>query len=128
MHDGQIYYIDFNGNKGSEIGSIHLGIIFTMANVKNMVFCLPLTSPKEKHFKDIESFNNRNYNELKFKNLFYIEQTDSVALLDQIRCISTFRLLNIYKDSNNNEVILNENYLKLIRYKIEKYINYILNK
>lgn len=128
MHDGQIYYIDFNGNKGSEIGSIHLGIIFTMANVKNMVFCLPLTSPKEKHFKDTESFNNRNYNELKFKNLFYIEQTDSVALLDQIRCISTFRLLNIYKDSNNNEVILNENCLKLIRYKIGKYINYILNK
>lgn len=128
MHDGQIYYIDFSGNKGSEIGSLHLGIIFTMRNVKNMVFCLPLTSPKEKHFKSIESFNNRNYNELKFKNLFYIDQTDSVVLLDQIRCISIFRLLNIYKDADNNEVILNENCLKLVRFKIEKYLNYILNK
>ena len=51
MLNGQIYNIDFSGNKGSEINSIHLGIIFTIPKVNNMVFCIPLTSPKEKHFK-----------------------------------------------------------------------------
>ena len=46
MKDGQIYHINFSGYKGSEINNIHLGIIFTMPKVNNMVFCIPLTSPK----------------------------------------------------------------------------------
>ncbi|MCI8330932.1 MAG: type II toxin-antitoxin system PemK/MazF family toxin [Bacilli bacterium] len=52
MKNGQIYNIDFNGSKGSEINKIHLGIIFTILKSNNMSFCIPLTSPKEKHFKD----------------------------------------------------------------------------
>ena len=128
MCDGQIYHIDFSGNKGSEINSIHLGIIFTMPNVKNMIFCLPLTSPKEKHFKDKESFKNRNHNELRYQNLIYIDQTDSIALLDQIRSISINRLLSAYKDNNDNIVILNEYNIKIINVKLIKYLKHILKK
>ena len=69
MNNGQIFYINFSGYKGSEINDTHLGIVFRLPNVKNMVFCIPLTSPKRKHFKSIEAFNNRNYNELKYQNL-----------------------------------------------------------
>ena len=69
MQSGQIYHINFNGNKGSEINKIHLGIVFNLPNVKNMVFCIPLTSPKEKHFKTLDAFSNRNHNELKYQNI-----------------------------------------------------------
>ena len=96
MKNGEIYYINFKGNKGSEINNIHLGIIFTIPKVKNMVFFIPLTSPKQKHFKNIEAFNNRNHNELKYQNLIYIDKTDSIALLDQIRTISINRLIKSY--------------------------------
>lgn len=125
MQSGQIYHISFNGNKGSEINKIHLGIIFPLPNVKNMIFCIPLTSPKEKHFKTIEAFNNRNHNELKYQNLIYINQTDSIALLDQIRTISVKRLLNEYKDADNNNIILNSKNLKLISIKTTKYLKNI---
>jgi len=91
-----------------------------------MVFCIPLTSPKEKHFKSIEAFNSRNHNELKYQNLIYINQTDSIALLDQIRTISTKRLLNEYKDADNNNIILNKENLTLINIKTSKYIKNIL--
>lgn len=50
MKSGQIYYINFQGNKGSEINKIHLGIIYCIPKVSNLVFCIPLTSPKEKTF------------------------------------------------------------------------------
>ncbi len=63
MKKGQIYYVDYNGYKGSEINDIHLGIVFRLPNVKNMVFCIPLTSPKGKHFKTIKSFESRNYSD-----------------------------------------------------------------
>ena len=33
MKNGEIFYIDFKGNRGSEINSTHLGIIFTMPKV-----------------------------------------------------------------------------------------------
>lgn len=124
MANGQIYYINFSGYKGSEINNIHLGIVFNLPNVKNMIFCIPLTSPKEKHFKTQEAFNNRNHNELKHQNLIYINQTDSIALLDQIRTISVQRLLNDYKDSNNKNVILDDKNLSLIKLKT---INYLKN-
>ena len=74
MKNGQIYHINFSGNKGSEINNIHLGIIFTMPKIKNMVFCIPLTSPKEKHFKTKKSFIKRNHNDLKYQTLLYIDQ------------------------------------------------------
>ncbi len=120
MKNGEIFYIDFKGNRGSEINSTHLGIIFTMPKVKNMLFCIPLTSPKEKHFKNKEAFNNRNYNELKYQNLIYIDETDSIALLDQIRTISVLRLKQSYN------IVLNYKNINLITTKVIKYISNIL--
>ena len=67
--NGRIYYINFSGNKGSEINKTHLGIIFSIPKVKNMVFCIPLTSPKIKHFKTQNGFINRKHLDLKFQNL-----------------------------------------------------------
>lgn len=123
MTNGQIYNIDFSGNRGSEINSIHLGIIFILPKVKNMVFCIPLTSPKLKHFKSLKDFNNRNYLELSYQNLVYINQTDSIALLDQMKSISIQRLLTPYKN-----VILNDSNIELLITKTTKYIKNILYK
>ena len=120
MKNGEIFYIDFNGNKGSEIDSTHLGIIFNIPKVRNMLFCIPLTSPKQKHFKSIEAFNKRNYNELKYQHLVYIDETDSMALLDQIRTISVLRLKKSYN------VVLSSTTIDLINTKISKYIANIL--
>ena len=107
MKNGEIYYIDFKGNRGSEI---------------NMVFCIPLTSPKEKHFKNIEAFNSRNHNELKYQNLIYIDKTDSIALLDQIRTISTQRLIKSYN------VTLDISHINLIIIKVNKFIKNIMKE
>lgn len=123
MINGQIYNIDFSGNIGSEINSIHLGIIFTIPKISNMVFCIPLTSPKEKHFKSLEDFNNRNHLKLRCQNFVYINQTDSIALLDQMRSISTNRLLKPYKN-----IILNEKNIQLLITKATKYIKNILRE
>ncbi len=121
MKNGEIYHIDFGGNKGSEINNIHLGIVFTIPKVKNMVFCIPLTSPKQKHFNNILSFDNRNHNELKYQNLVYIDMTDSIALLDQIKCISTQRLINSY-----NNIVLDSKNMNLIITKVNKFISNIM--
>ncbi len=120
MKNGEIYYINFKGNRGSEINNIHLGIIFTIPKVKNMVFCIPLTSPKEKHFKNIEAFKNRNHNELKYQNLIYIDKTDSIALLDQIRTISIQRLIKSYN------VTLDVSHINLIITKVNKFIKNVM--
>ena len=120
MKNGEIYYINFKGNRGSEINNIHLGIIFTIPKVKNMVFCIPLTSPKEKHFKNIEAFKNRNHNELKYQNLIYIDKTDSIALLDQIRTISMQRLIKSYN------VTLDVSHINLIITKVNKFIKNVM--
>ena len=119
MKKGQFYYVDFCGNKGSEINEIHLAILFNLPSVKNMLFCIPLTSPKEKHFKSKVAFENRNHNELKYQNLIYIDQTDSIALLDQMRTISIKRLLHEFiKD--NEITILNEKNIRLLKVKLNK--------
>ena len=111
MLDKRIYYINFSGNIGSEINSIHLGIVFSLPNVKNMLFCIPLTSPKLKHFKNKESFEKRNHLFLKYQNLVYIPKTDSIALLDQIRTISIKRVIkpfNILLDENEINILINK--------------------
>lgn len=123
MKNGQIYNIGFNGNKGSEINKIHLGIIFTIPKSNNMLFCIPLTSPKEKHFKTPEAFKKRNHLFLKHQSLIYIDETDSIATLDQIRMISIKRLLKPYK-----KLILNERNINLLIIKLTKYLNNILKK
>lgn len=86
-----------------------------------MVFCIPLTSPKAKHFKDLQSFNNRNHLNLKYQNLIYIKRTDSIALLDQMRSISTYRLLKPY-----NSICLDSLTLNLITTKALKYLKNII--
>ena len=121
MLNGQIYNIDFSGNKGSEINSIHLGIIFTIPKVNNMVFFFFFTSPKEKHFKTSDDFKLRNYLELRYQNLVYINQTDSIALLDQMRSISTKRLLSTYHD-----IVLDNKNIQLLTLKAIKYFKNIL--
>lgn len=128
MKDRQIYHINFGGYKGSEINNVHLGIVFTMPNVNNMVFCIPLTSPKQKHFKSIDAFNDRNHLFLKHQTLVYIDQTDSIALLDQMRTISVQRLLNQYKNCNDEEIILDDKNTKLLTVKALKYLKHILEK
>ena len=125
MINGQLFHVNFGDTKGSEINNIHLGIIFKLPKISNMVLCIPLTSPKEKHFKTKDDYSRRNYNALKYQNLVYINQTDSVALLDQIRTISTKRLLHTYKDADNNEICLNDDNLKLINVRIIKYFKNI---
>ena len=125
MKNDQIFHIDFSGCKGSEINNVHLGIIFNLHNVKNMLFRIPLTSPKEKHFKSLEAFNVRNHNELKYQNLIYINQTDSIALLDQMRTISIKRLLNEYKNADNQNIVLNKENLLLINIRTLKYLKNI---
>ena len=119
--NGRIYYINFSGNKGSEINKTHLGIIFSIPKVKNMVFCIPLTSPKIKRFKTQNGFINRKHLDLKFQNLVYIDQTDSIALLDQMRSISIHRLLKPY-----NDITLNEKNINIFTTKTIKYLKHIL--
>lgn len=121
MKNGQIYNINFNGNIGSEINSTHLGIIYKIPKVRNMVFCIPLTSPKLKHFKSLDDYNKRNHSELKHQNLVYIDQADSIALLDQMRSISVNRLIKSYKN-----IILNEKNNQILIVKATKYLKNIL--
>ncbi len=120
-----IYNINFKGNVGSEINKIHLGLIFTMPGLKNMVFCIPMTSPKEKHFKTIDDFNNRNGRELRFFSWYYLKQTDSILKLDQMKTISNLRLISKYKRKGVIQTINNIDHLK-IQNKLTKYIKDIL--
>jgi len=122
MKNGDIYYIDFRGNIGFEINKIHLGIIFEIPNVKNLYYCIPLTSPKEKHFKTVDDFNNRNYLNMSFPNYEYIKDTDSIVLLDQIKSISKYRLIRKYNKKLSKKAI------DVISIKVNKYlINIIKN-
>lgn len=94
--DGTLCHIDFKGNIGSEINSIHLGVLYNIPGVNNLALCITLTSPKIKHFKSEEAFNKRNYRETKHFSWQYLKQTDSIALLEQLKIISTKRIKNYY--------------------------------
>lgn len=125
--NGQVYYINFKGNVGREINKIHLGIIYTLPSIKDVVFCIPLTSPKEKHFKTKKDYIERNYTRVKHFSWQYLKQTDSIALLDQMKTISINRLLSPFEDQDKKPVILNNETQSLLKEKTIKYINYILN-
>ena len=125
IEDGQIYYINFKGSTGREINNVHLGVVFKLPTITDMIFCIPLTSPKLKHFKTEDDFNNRNYKNVKHFNWQYLKQTDSIAMLDQIKTISIQRLLNPYEDQDKNIVKLNQHTLTLLKIKVIKYINLI---
>lgn len=126
LEDGQIYYINFKGSVGSEINNIHLGVIFTLPILNDIVFCVPLTSPKLKHFKTEKDYNNRNYRNVKHFNWQYLKQTDSIALLDQIKTISSKRLLSPYENQDKKNIKLDDYTIKLLKDKIRKYMDFIL--
>ena len=126
--DGTLCYIKFNGTYGNEIKDMHLAILFNIKGIDNLVFCVPLTSPKLKHFKSKEDFEKRNYLGTKFKRLHYIKQTDSIALFEQFRCISNLRIVNYYKDEDNRIVVLNDIELDILKKQLLKYIKNVLFK
>ena len=128
IEDGQIYYIDFKGNTGREINSIHLGVVYKLPSIKDVVLCIPLTSPKLKHFKTEKDYNERNYKAVVHFNWQYLKQTDSIALLDQIKTISTNRLKKPYLNQDQQFIKLDEYTQNLLKSKIIKYINLVLYK
>ncbi len=66
---------------------------------------------------------------MKYFRYHYIKQTDSIALLEQIKTISIDdRMNDYYRDVNNKIIILNEKEKQLIINKTIKYISLILKK
>lgn len=128
FQDGTLCHINFSGTCGSEIKDMHLAVLFNIKGIKDLAFCIPLTSPKQKHFKTEDDFKKRNYLETKSKRLHYIRQTDSIALLEQFRCISFIRISNYYKDEDNKIVVLNSDELELLKQQSLKYIKNVLYK
>lgn len=126
--DGSMYLTHFGNTVGAEINDEHYSIVFNIKNNDNLVFCIPLTSPKPKHFRTLEDYNRRNYLKLKYPHTYYISQTDSIALIDQIKVISVKRLNKIYKDDDGKLVYLRDEELDIIKIKIEKFIKSILHK
>ncbi len=107
--NGCVYHINFGRTFHPELKSKHLGIIFKIPSTNNMLFCLPLTSPKEKHFKTFEGYSNRDISDLKYPHLYYIKETDSMILMEQFRTISINRLESQYKNPiSKQKVILSE--------------------
>ena len=125
LFDKTFYFINFCGNVGSEINKIHLGVAFTMPSIKNMIFCIPATSPKEKHFRTLEGFKTRNGRDLKHLSWYYIKQTDSILMFDQMKTISNLRLISLFKKDNIVQEI-NETDYKKLKIKFEKYLNKVL--
>ena len=127
--DGSMYNIHFGKTVGCEINNEHYSIVFNIKNNSKMVFCIPLTSPKPKHFKSIEDFNNKNYLGLKYPHTYYIQQTNSIALIDQMKVISVDRLGKIYtEEDTGKQVYLRPEELDIIKVKIEKFIKSVLHK
>lgn len=126
--NGTLCHINFKGNVGSEINEIHLGVLFNLPGINNLVLCVPLTSPKIKHFKSEKDFYERNYLKTKHYSWQYLKQTDSIALLEQIKTISKNRIKNYYEDQDGKIAILDDETLKLLTEKIISYFKIILNK
>lgn len=127
--DGTLCHIKFGKvSYNGEIYNYHLAVLFNIPGINNTIFCIPLTSPKEKHFKNTIDFNNRNYRNMKYFRYHYIKQTDSIALLEQVKTISIDRMNDFYRDEDNKVIVLNEKELNLIIKKVEKYVRMILYK
>lgn len=126
--DGTLCHINFKGNVGGEINSVHLGVLYNLPGIDNLVLCVPLTSPKLKHFNSEEHYNNRNYLETKHFSWQYLKQTDSIALLEQIKIISKTRIKNYYENQDGKIQILDASTRKLLNEKILSYFNKILYK
>ena len=125
--NGCIYHINFGKTFHPEIKNKHLGIIFKVPSTNNMLLCLPLTSPKPKHFKTPDDFNNRNIHSLKYPHLYYIKDTDSMVLMDQFRTISINRLESQYKHPiSKQKVLLSESEKNKIIHAFNKVLKNIL--
>ena len=106
IDNGSVYHINYGRTFHPELKSKHLGVLYNIDTVNNMMLCLPMTSPKEKHFKTIEAFNNRDYRNLKYPHLYYVQETDSIVLLEQFRTISKNRIESQYKNPQTNERVI----------------------
>lgn len=104
--DGSVYHINFGRTFHPELKSKHLGILFNIKSTNNMILCLPMTSPKEKHFKTTDGFNKRDYHDLKYPHLYYVKETDSIVLMEQFRTISKNRIESQYKNKATNQKIV----------------------
>lgn len=109
IKNGSIYHINFGRTFHPELKDKHLGILYNIDTTNNMVLCLPMTSPKEKHFKTLEYFKNRDFRGLKYPHIYYIKETDSIVLLEQARTISKARIESQYKSPiDNHKVVLSQ--------------------
>ncbi len=125
--EGSVYHINFGRTFHPELNNKHLGILFNIKSSQNMIFCLPLTSPKEKHFKTKEGFNSRNHFDLKYPHLYYIKETDSIVLMEQFRTISKRRIESQYKDSiSNQKVVISEIEMKKLKDAFNKFYKTII--
>ena len=127
IKDGSIFHVYFGQTFSGEINNVHLSIIFSLQGINNAVFVIPLTSPKRKHFKTMQSFECRNPKDVKYTRLYYIMQTDSIALFDQIKILSINRLKHPYR-INKEAVIISNDELTKIKVRLIKYIKSILYK
>ena len=122
--NGSVYHINYGRTFHPELKSKHLGVLYNIDSCDNMVLCLPMTSPKEKHFKTIEAYNTRDYFNLKYPHLYYIKETDSIVLLEQFRTISKARIESQYKSPKDNQKVILSDTEQL---KIKKVFNKIIN-
>lgn len=126
--DGTLCHVDFTGNVGSEINSIHLGVLYNLPGIDNLALCIPLTSPKIKHFKSEKDYNERNYLQTKHFSWQYLKQTDSIALLEQTKSISKNRIKNYYENQDGKIVVLDAHTQELLKKKLISYFNIVLYK
>lgn len=124
VSNGSVYHINFGKTFHPELKSKHLGILFNIDTCNNMFLCLPMTSPKEKHFNSKEDYEKRNYRNLKYAHLYYLKETDSIVLLEQVRSISKNRVESQYKNPINNQKVIIS---KLEQDKLRKLLLKIIN-
>lgn len=128
IENGSVYHINYGKTFHPELKSKHLGILYNIDTCDNMVLCLPMTSPKEKHFETLEDFKNRNYLKLKYPHLYYIKETDSIILLEQFRTISKSRIESQYKNvKTGKKIVLSELEQEKIKKAFIKQIKNIFN-
>ena len=125
--EGSIYHINYGRTFHPELNNKHLGVLFNIKSSQNMIFCLPLTSPKEKHFNTVDGFNNRDYFDLKYPHLYYIKETDSIVLMEQFRTISKRRIESPYKDPKTNQkIVLSDVELQKLKTAFNKFYKTII--
>lgn len=126
--NGSVYHINFGRTFHPELKDKHLGILFNIKSSNNMILCLPMTSPKDKHFNTTEGFNNRDIHDLKYPHLYYIKETDSMVLLEQFRTISKARIESQYKNvKTKQKVVLSNLEQTKLKQAFNKFISNILN-